>query len=193
MQAVAVFCGSRTGHAPVYTAAAEQLADLFLERQIRLIYGGGNVGLMGVLADRILDGGGEVVGVIPQSLVVRELAHQRVTTLHVVDSMHERKARMADLADAFLALPGGFGTLEELFEVVTWRQLGIHAKPCGLWNVAGYFDGLLTFFNRSQSDGFLHTSDLPHLIVESRPDTLLNRLSLDSQPPDRPDTVLPEI
>lgn len=155
MPALCVFSGSRTGLRPEYRAAAIELADELLRRGIRLVYGGGDIGLMGVMADHILAGGGEVEGVIPRRLVEREVAHRGVTRLHVVETMHERKALMADLSDGFIAIPGGFGTLEELFEVVTWRQLGIYSKPCGLLNTAGYFDDLLRFLDRAVADDFI--------------------------------------
>ena len=152
---ICVFCGSNLGIRPVYRAAAERLASLLLQRGIELIYGGGNVGLMGVLADTMLAQGGRVIGVIPQSLLAREVGHRGLTKLHVVSSMHERKALMADLSDAFLALPGGFGTFEEFCEIVTWSQLGIHQKPCGLLNVDGYYDPLLRLFDHAVGEGFL--------------------------------------
>lgn len=180
MRSVCVFSGSRTGARPEYRAAAECLADEMLCRGLRLVYGGGDIGLMGVMADRLIAAGGEVVGVIPQFLVEREVAHRGITQLHVVQSMHERKALMADLSDAFLALPGGFGTLEELFEVVTWRQLHLHAKPCGLLNVCGYFDELLRFLERGVADDFLRREHLDRLRVEVDPGRLLDRLGDES-------------
>src|SRR4029453_17518746 len=136
---ICVFCGSASGRAPTYTAAARELGQLLAKRGIGLVYGGGNVGLMGKLADAVLDAGGRALGVIPQQLVDREIAHGGLTELHVVQNLHQRKARMAELADAFLTLPGGVGTMEELFEVWSWGRLGLHSKPCGLLNVDGYF------------------------------------------------------
>lgn len=180
MRSVCVFSGSRTGARSEYRAAAEHLADELLRRGWRLVYGGGDIGLMGVMADRLIAAGGEVVGVIPQFLVEREVAHRGITQLHVVQSMHERKALMADLSDAFLALPGGFGTLEELFEVVTWRQLDLHFKPCGLLNCCGYFDELLRFLERSVADEFLRREHLDRLLVEDDPGRLLDRLARES-------------
>src|SRR5262245_19885940 len=139
MKRVCVFCGSKSGDRPEYAEAGRRLGSLLARRGLGLVFGGGHVGIMGVLADVVLAGGGEVDGVIPQSLVDRELAHDRVTRLHVLETMHQRKALMADLSDAFVALPGGYGTLDELFEILTWAQLGIHAKPIGLLNVGGFF------------------------------------------------------
>ncbi len=177
MRSVCVFSGSRVGARPEYHAAAEDLADELLRRGLRLVYGGGDIGLMGVMADRLITAGGEVIGVIPRFLVEREVAHRGITQLHVVQSMHERKALMADLSDAFLALPGGFGTLEELFEVVTWRQLHLHAKPCGLLNCCGYFDQLLHFLERCTADDFLRREHLDRLLVDEHPGRLLDRLA----------------
>jgi uncharacterized protein (TIGR00730 family) len=142
-----------------------------------VVYGGGNVGLMGILADAVLDAGGEIIGVIPHSLVARELAHDRVTTLHVVNSMHERKALMADLCDGFIALPGGFGTLEEFCEAVTWTQLGVHAKPCGLLNVSGFYDSLLAFFDHALAEQFLRPTHTAIVVADSDPARLLDRLA----------------
>src|ERR1043165_174167 len=142
---VCVFCGSSPGARPEYRQAAEAMGRLLASRRIGLVYGGGNVGLMGLLADAALSAGGEVIGVIPRHLDAREVAHRGLPDLRVVASMHERKALMADLSDAFIALPGGLGTLEEMFEILTWAQLGLHRKPCGLLNVLGYFDRLLSF------------------------------------------------
>jgi uncharacterized protein (TIGR00730 family) len=180
MRSVCVFSGSRMGARLAYRAAAEDLADELLRRGLRLVYGGGDIGLMGVMADRLIAAGGEVIGVIPRFLVEREVAHRGITQLHVVQSMHERKALMADLSDAFLALPGGFGTLEELFEVVTWRQLHLHAKPCGLLNCCGYFDQLLQFLERCTADDFLRREHLDRLLVDEAPGRLLDRLTAES-------------
>src|SRR5271154_1308940 len=140
MKQVCVFCGSRGGSDGRYAASARALGELLAARGLRLVFGGGHVGLMGVLADAVLEGGGEVIGVIPQGLVDRELAHTRCTHMHITSSMHERKALMAQLADAFVAIPGGYGTMDELFEILTWSQLGLHRKRIGLLNVAGFFD-----------------------------------------------------
>lgn len=177
MQSVCVFSGSRTGVQPAFRRVAELLSDELLRRGMRLVYGGGDIGLMGVMADRILAAGGEVVGVIPRCLVEREVAHQGLTQLHVVETMHERKALMADLSEGFLALPGGFGTLEELFEVVTWRQLRIHAKPCGMLNVAGYFDDLLSFLDRCVAEDFIREPERRRLLVDEDPARLLDGLA----------------
>ena len=135
-----MFCGSKTGSNPAYREAASELGNLFLEESIGLVFGGGQIGLMGVISNTILNGGGEAIGVIPHGLAEREVAHERVTELKVVDSMHERKATMAGLADGFIAMPGGLGTMEEIAEVLTWSQLGIHQKPCGILNVEGFYD-----------------------------------------------------
>jgi uncharacterized protein (TIGR00730 family) len=155
MKRVAVFCGSRVGTNPAFAAAARELGDCLAARGLGLVFGGGHVGLMGVLADAVLEAGGEVIGVIPQGLVDRELAHARCTQLHVTTSMHERKAVMADLADAFAALPGGYGTLDETFEMLTWAQLRLHQKPVGFLNVGGFFDGLLAFCDLLVREGFV--------------------------------------
>jgi uncharacterized protein (TIGR00730 family) len=155
MKRICIFCGSSTGSRPEYSAAAEEMGKELARRNIGLVYGGGNIGLMGVLADTVLRAGGEAVGVIPESLMEREVGHTGLTKLHVVRSMHERKALMADLSDAFIALPGGFGTLEEFCEVVTWSQLGLHAKPCGILNVLGYYSPLLAMFDHAVLQRFL--------------------------------------
>jgi uncharacterized protein (TIGR00730 family) len=144
---------------------------------LRLVYGGGNIGLMGVVADAALAAGGRVIGVIPQALVDKELAHRGLTELHVVESMHQRKARMAELADAFIALPGGFGTLEEFCEMLTWAQLGLHAKPCGLLNIEGYYDPLLMLFDRAVADRFLHPQQRAIVLTGEAPGELLERLA----------------
>jgi uncharacterized protein (TIGR00730 family) len=174
---VCVFCGSNTGDAPVYRHEAERLADAMLTRKIDLVYGGGCVGLMGILADAVLKGGGHVIGVIPDALVAREVAHLGLPDLRVVGSMHERKAVMASLADAFIALPGGFGTFEELFEALTWTQLGLHAKRCGLLNVRGFYDPLLTLLDQSVATGFLRPENRQLLAAATEPDVLLDALS----------------
>lgn len=155
MKAVCVFCGSSSGATPVYRDAATTLGQEIARRGLRLVYGGGKVGLMGALADAVLEAGGEVVGVIPQSLVDKEVAHLGVSELVVVGTMHDRKARMADMADAFIAMPGGYGTFEEFCEVLTWTQLAVHDKPCGLLNVDGFYNPLLELFDRAMTDRFL--------------------------------------
>ena len=148
-----------------------------LERNIGLVYGGGNVGLMGTIADAVRAGNGEVIGVIPDALVERELAHRGVSELLVVRSMHERKAKMAELSDAFIAMPGGFGTFEEFCEIITWAQLGLHRKPCGILNVEGYYDPLLLLFDRAVSEGFVHPENRQLVIRETDPERLLDKLA----------------
>ena len=160
MKRLCVFCGSNAGNQPIYRSEAEKLGRLLAARGIELVYGGGNIGLMGAVADACLEAGGTVVGVIPQALMGKEVAgrpvdHRTLTRLEVVDSMHTRKARMAELAEGFIALPGGFGTFEEFCEILTWGQLGFHAKPMGLLNVNGFYDPLLAMFDRAVADGFL--------------------------------------
>ncbi len=173
---VCVYCGSRPGESPVYAAAAREVGREIGRRGWQLVYGGGRAGLMGWVADAALSAGGRVVGVIPQSLMVRELGHGGLTELHVVETMHQRKMLMAECSDAFLALPGGIGTFEELFEVWSWRQLGYHDKPLGLLNVAGYYDALLGFLKQSAAQGFMSTVQTDLLQVGSEPLLLLHRL-----------------
>jgi uncharacterized protein (TIGR00730 family) len=185
---VCVFCGSSKGARRSYTEAAERLGQALAGRRIGLVYGGGNVGLMGVLADTVIKRGGETIGVIPRHLVDRELAHRGVSDLRVVDSMHERKALMADLADAFIALPGGYGTLEEFLEAITWSQLGLHAKPCALLNVEGYYDGLLEFFAHAAREGFVRPGYEHIVIVDDEEERLLQRLA-EYRPPE-PDRLV---
>ena len=182
MRSVCVFCGSSTGNDPAYAGAARNLGRAIVESGSTLVYGGGHVGLMGVVADAALQAGGEVVGVMPKTLVDREIAHTGLTKLHVVGSMHERKALMADLSDGFVALPGGNGTLEEFFEVLTWAQLGEHNKPCGLLNVSGYYGPLLAVFDNMVENGFLKGEHREIVLVETGPRELLGRLG-SYQPP----------
>jgi uncharacterized protein (TIGR00730 family) len=170
-----VFCGSSSGVDPAYTEAARSLGRMLAEAKVRLVFGGGHVGLMGVISNAALAAGGDVIGVIPKFLVERELAHEGISDLRIVGSMHERKALMSDLSEAFIALPGGSGTLEEFFEVLTWAQLGEHRKPCGLLNVAGYYDPLLGVFDRMVEAGFLSESNRSLLLVEGEPGRLLQR------------------
>lgn len=177
MKRICVFCGSSPGDHPEYAEAARRLGAALVSRGLGLVYGGGGVGLMGELANSALAAGGEVVGVIPRALFEKEVAHTGVTELRVVESMHERKALMADLADGFIALPGGVGTLEELFEVVTWAQLGFHGKPCGLLEVRGYFANLIAFLDHAVVERFLRTEHRGLLMVEECPETLLTRLA----------------
>jgi uncharacterized protein (TIGR00730 family) len=177
MHTVCVFCGSRTGHGDVYRAAARRFGELLAAQGHALVYGGGHVGLMGELADAVLARGGKVIGVIPQFMVGKELAHAGLTELIVVETMHQRKAIMADRADAFAALPGGDGTAEELFEITTWAQLKLHAKPIGLLNVGGYFDALLAWRERMVTDGFLKPANRERLLVAAEPQRLLDLLA----------------
>lgn len=177
MQAVCVYCGSSAGADPAYAAAARLVGRLLAESGRTLVYGGGRVGLMGALADATIEAGGRVIGVIPRSLQEKELAHRGVTTLHVVESMHERKALMADIADSFLALPGGLGTLEELFETWTWGQLGLHAKPYGLLNVADFFEPLLRFVDHLVDERFVTPTHRDLLLVDTDPRRLLDRMA----------------
>lgn len=171
-----VYCGSNRGHHPIFAEAASALGRELAMRGIGLVYGGGHVGLMGVLADAVLQGGGEVIGVIPQALQDKELGHRGLAELHVVNSMHERKQLMADLSDGFMALPGGVGTLEELFETFTWLQLGFHEKPVGLLNVAGFYDGLTAFMRHLRSEGFLKPEHEQCLLVDADAARLLARM-----------------
>ena len=175
---VCIFCGSSTGVRPEYREAAETIAAHLARRGVDIVFGGGCVGLMGVVADTALAHGGHVIGVIPSALVAREIAHRGLPDLRVVASMHERKALMASLSDAFIALPGGFGTFEEFCEVVTWTQLGIHRKPCGLLNVAGYYDPLVALFDRAVTDGFVRPENRGIVVAESDPEALIDRLSV---------------
>ena len=177
MKRVCVFCGSRDGTRSQYVAAAGGMGEALARRGIGLVYGGGGIGLMGVLADAALSAGGDVIGVIPESLMAREVAHRGLGDLRVVASMHERKALMAELSDAFVALPGGFGTLEEFCEALTWAQLGIHRKPCGLLNVEGFFDPLLSFFDHAVRERFVSPDHRSLVVVEEDPGRLLDALS----------------
>lgn len=184
-RSICVFCGSRSGDDPRYAAAAADFGRLLAARGRRLVYGGGGVGLMGEVATAAVDAGGEVVGVIPRFLAREEIASSVVPDMRYVEDMHSRKAAMAELSDAFVALPGGFGTLEELFEAVTWGQLRIHAKPIGILNVAGYFDALLAFLDRCFDDGFIKRAYRSLYIVADEPGELLDRL--DAVPPGKAD------
>ena len=177
---VCVYCGSRTGEAPAFAHAAREVGRWIGNNRGQLVYGGGNNGLMGVVADATLEAGGRVIGVIPKALVEREFAKLDCTELHVVDTMHDRKRMMAERADAFLAMPGGIGTFEELFEVWTWRQLGYHDKPIGLLDVRGYYTPLLAFLRASVSHGFMNDWQMDLLRVDSDPAVLLRNLARDS-------------
>jgi uncharacterized protein (TIGR00730 family) len=184
---VCVFCGSSPGARPAYAEAAEELATLLVADGIGVVYGGGGVGLMGKLADAVLAQGGEITGVIPHALVDREIGHSGVHDMRTVGSMHERKALMAELSDAFVALPGGIGTLEELVEVFTWSQLGLHRKPCGLLDVEGYYEELAAFLDHAVRERFLREEHRSTLIVEREPAALLERMTAY-----RPDAIQPK-
>lgn len=177
LHSVCVFCGSERGDLQDYAEAARRLGTVLARRDIAVVYGGGNVGLMKELADAVLENDGHVIGVIPSALVDRELAHGKLSDLRVVASMHERKALMADLSDAFVVLPGGLGTLEEMFEVVAWAQLRFHEKPCGVLNVAGYYGSLLAFLDHAVTSSFLSRSHRELLIAETDVERLLDRLT----------------
>jgi uncharacterized protein (TIGR00730 family) len=182
---VCVFCGSSFGRDPAYVSAARAVGRVLAARGIDLVYGGGSVGLMGEIADTVLAGGGSVTGVIPEALIAAEIAHPGVTDLRVVATMHERKALMAELSDAFVALPGGFGTLEEIAEAITWSQLGLHQKPCALLDVGGFFGPLIAHFDRAVEDGFISPANRALVVIESDPGVLLDRLEWWT-PPSRP-------
>lgn len=177
MKSVAVFCGSSVGARSEYIAGAKRLGRLLAHENLRLVYGGGNIGLMREVADACLAAGGEVIGVIPRLIVDKEIAHSGVTELIIVNSMHERKARMAELSDAFVALPGGFGTIDELFEIMTWNQLDIISKPAGLLNISGFFDKLLDYIHYAVIEKFVRSEHARNLIVETDEATLLQKLS----------------
>jgi uncharacterized protein (TIGR00730 family) len=178
MKRICVYCGSSPGDRGDYAAAARELAEELVARNLGLVYGGASVGLMGLVADRVLALGGEAIGVMPEALVRKEVAHNGLTALHVTRSMHERKTLMAELADGFVALPGGIGTLEELSEIWTWAQLGFHRKPCGLVNTAGYYAGLIAFLDHAVAEGFVKTSQREMLLVAARPAELLDRFAI---------------
>jgi uncharacterized protein (TIGR00730 family) len=176
LKRICVFCGSSVGARPAYRQAAQQLGELLAERGIGVVFGGGCIGLMGAVADAALAKGGEVIGVIPESLVRREIGHRGVTKLHVVETMHQRKALMADLSDAFIALPGGYGTLEEFCEAITWSQLGIQQKPCGLLNIEKYWDGLLAVLDHAVDEQFVRPENAQLVLVALTPERMLARL-----------------
>ncbi len=177
MKRLAVFCGSSNGSSDVYIESAKKFGKELAKRNIALVYGGASVGVMGAVADSVLDEGGYVIGVMPSFLDDREIAHKDLTELIIVDSMHERKAKMADLADGFIALPGGPGTLEEFFEIFTWAQLGLHNKPCGLLNINHYYDPLITLFNHMSDEQFLHEKYRSMAIVDSDPKGILDKFN----------------
>jgi TIGR00730 family protein len=175
IKSICVYCGSSAGRREVYAHAARNLAEALVKRNIRLVYGGADIGIMGTLADQVLGLGGQVIGVIPKALAHKEVAHANLTELYVTDSMHARKMQMAELSDGFIALPGGIGTLEELFEILTWAQLGFHQKPCGVLNVDGYYDSLIGFLDHVVQEEFVKPIHRSLLIVESNLDILLER------------------
>jgi hypothetical protein len=177
LTSVAVYCGSNLGSDPAYAAATASLGRTMASRGIRLVYGGGQVGLMGVVADAVLEHGGQALGVITEALVAKEVSHRGLAALQVVATMHERKAAMADAADAIVMLPGGFGTFEEFFEVLSWTQLGIHAKPCGILDVAGFFAPLRALLDGAVTAGFVHPAHRDMVIVDDDPGRLLDRLA----------------
>ncbi|NVE00529.1 TIGR00730 family Rossman fold protein [Massilia sp. BJB1822] len=176
MKTVCVYCGANAGADPLYAEGARALAAALVEQNMSLVYGGGNVGLMGIIADEVLRLGGEATGVIPTKLVEREVAHNGLTRQFIVKDMHERKAMMAELSDGFIAMPGGLGTLEELFEMLTWAQIGIHSKPVGLLNMNGYYDRLMDFVEHARSQGFVRPQHAALMHVETDPRALLERL-----------------
>ncbi len=182
INSICIYCGSSPGRLDAYASAAFALAESLVSRNIRLVYGGAGIGIMGMVADRVLALGGQAIGVIPKALAHKEVAHQHLTELHVTQSMHERKMLMAELSDGFVALPGGIGTLEELFEIWTWAQLGFHHKPCGLLNVEGYYDALIKFLDHVMAEQFVKAHHHAMLMVETNPDALLDRY-VDYRPP----------
>ena len=190
VKSVCVFCGSSEGMRPVYAKVAQTLGSAAAYRGMRLVYGGGKVGLMGLAADAVLAAGGEVVGVIPKALLEKEISHEGLTELRVVASMHERKTLMAELADGFVALPGGYGTLEEFMEVLSWAQLSIHEKPCALLNVGGFFEPLLHLFDRAVEEGFVHPDHRSLVLAGQEPENLLDAME-DYSPPKTKKWVTP--
>lgn len=178
MKSLCVYCGSSFGTKPIYTDAARTLAKEMVEQNIALVYGGGNVGLMGVIATEVMRLGGEATGVIPQALMDKEVGHNQLTHLHVVKDMHERKAMMAGLSDGFIAMPGGIGTLEELFEILTWSQLGFHEKPIGVLNVDGFYDGLIAFLQNQVAQGFVKANQAELMMHDTNAADLMRRLQI---------------
>lgn len=179
---ICVYCGSSPGRQQLYGEAARTMAESLVKRDIGLVYGGASIGVMGAIADHVLRLGGRVIGVIPESLATREVAHASLTELHITRSMHERKTMMAERSDGFIALPGGIGTMEEIFEIWTWAQLGLHHKPCGLLNVAGYYDPLRTFLDHTVRENFVHSTVRGMLMVEEDPEALLERFATYQSP-----------
>ena len=182
MKSICVYCGASFGVNPLYADTARALAQVLVAHNIGLVYGGGKVGLMGVIADEVLRLGGEATGVIPSAMVEREVGHTGLTRQFVVKDMHERKAMMAELSDGFIAMPGGMGTLEELFEMLTWSQLGIHAKPVALLNAGGFYDGLVSFVGHQQAEGFVRARQAALMMVESTPEAVVRRLQKAAAP-----------
>ena len=182
INSICIYCGSSPGRLEAYSTAASALAQALVSRNIRLVYGGAGIGLMGRVADEVLKLGGQAIGIIPKALAHKEVAHKNLTELHVTDSMHERKMLMAELSDGFIALPGGIGTLEELFEIWTWAQLGFHNKPCGLLNVEGYYDLLIGFLDHVAAEQFFKKDHHALLLVETNPDVLLDRYATYQSP-----------
>ena len=176
MKRLCVFCGSSPGRKPEYLQAARELGRILASRNLALVYGGANIGVMGAIADAVLADGGEVIGVIPQGLVEKEIGHSRLSDLRIVHSMHERKSLMFELSDAFIALPGGLGTIEEFFEVLTWTQLGMHQKPCGLLNVCGYYDKMVEFLDHAVEERFIQPAHRTMALIDENPESLLNQL-----------------
>jgi uncharacterized protein (TIGR00730 family) len=176
MKRICVFCGSNTGSKSIYAETAQNLGKLLARNNIGLVYGGGRVGLMGILADSVLAASGEVIGVIPKGLFAREVAHEGLTELRFVESMHQRKAMMEELSDGFIALPGGYGTCEEFCEMVTWSQLGIHNKPCGVLNIEGFYDSYLSFLDTAVKEGFLRMEHRKLILEDEHPFELLNKM-----------------
>jgi uncharacterized protein (TIGR00730 family) len=185
IHSICIYCGSSPGRLDAYTLAAISVAEVLVRRNIRLVYGGASIGIMGILADQVLKLGGQAIGVIPKALASKEVAHKNLTELHITQSMHERKMLMAELADGFIALPGGIGTLEELFEIWTWAQLGFHDKPCGLLNIEGYFDALIGFLDHMLAEQFVKFHHHAMLIVETNADELLDRYIKYQSPAER--------
>ena len=177
MKNICVFCGSRLGNNPMYKESAQELAKLMVEQGYDLVYGGANIGIMGLIADTVLIKGGKVTGVMPRFLADQEIAHTNLTTMNLVNSMHERKQMMSELSDAFITLPGGIGTFEEFFEILTWAQLGIHQKPVCLLNVNGYYDLMLDFINNAINQGFFRKETKNLILVENTPEALIHRIS----------------
>lgn len=178
MKSILVYCGSSRSSNPRYEAVAHELGVLLAQRAVQLVYGGGSTGLMGVVADTVMEAGGQVTGIIPQAMASREIAHYGLTKLHVVENMHQRKAMMLDLADGIIALPGGLGTLEEWAEAMTWLNLGYHTKPCGLLNVGGFYDPLILQLKRMHADGFIRDEWMKNVVVAEHPVEMLDVLSI---------------